>query len=244
MNDTIKMLQNHMSIRKYKNKPVDGKIVDTIVQCAQAAPTSSNFQAYTIIEVRDGEKRKALAEIAGGQQWVIEAPLVMLFCADLNRGGKYYENIDKEVLGNTECFTVAVIDTALAMQKAFIAAQSLGLGGVVVGGIRNDVETVAKLFRLPDMVAPLYLLCLGWPDESPGLKPRLPLDEIRKIDFYDDKDQDALIEKYNSVMGEYYKGRNDSKKQTKWTDHCGQMLMAKPRYNVGLFFRQIGLLKK
>lgn len=244
MNETIKILSNHMSIRKYQDKPVDRDTVDTIIKCAQMAPTSSHFQAYTIIEVKDPEKRKFLAEVAGGQKWVVEAPLVLLFCADLNRGKKYYEGTEKAVFSNTECYTVAVIDASLAMQKAFIAAQSLGLGGVVVGGIRNDVEALSKKFQLPDMVAPLYLLCLGYPDEEPGLKPRLPQEEIHKIDYYDDRNQDQLIDEYNQTVKEYYISRTDGKKQDRWTEHCGTLLMAKTRDDVGVFFRRIGLLEK
>ena len=244
MNETVRLLMNHMSIRKYLDKPVDRDIVNTIVECAQMAPTSSHFQAYTIIEVRDREKKKIVSDIAGGQRWVVEAPLVFLFCADLNRGKKYYENTEEEVFSNTECFTVAVIDASLAMQKAFIAAQSLGLGGVVVGGIRNDVKALSELFRLPDMVAPLYLLCLGYPDENPGLKPRLPQEEIHKIDYYDSSKQDELIEGYNTVIQEYYGKRTDGKSKKRWTEHCGELLMAKTRDDVGVLFRQAGFLKK
>lgn len=244
MNDTIKLLMNHMSIRKYQDKPVNRETADTIVKCAQMAPTSSHFQAYTIIEVQDKEIRKTVSEIAGGQKWVAEAPLVLLFCADLNRGKKYYENTDKEVFGNTECYTVAVIDASLAMQKAFIAAQSLGLGGVVVGGIRNDVKALAEIFRLPEMVAPLFLLCLGYPDETPGLKPRLPKEEVHRIDYYDNSKQAGLIDGYNAVVQEYYRKRTGGKSETSWTEHCGQLLMAKTRDDVGVYFRQFGFLKK
>ena len=244
MNETIKILLNHMSIRKYQDKPVDRETVDIIIECAQMAPTSSHFQAYTIIEVQDQEKKNFLAEVAGGQKWVTEAPLVLLFCADLHRGKKYYEGTDKAVFGNTECYTVAVIDASLAMQKAFIAAQSLGLGGVVVGGIRNDVEALSNKFQLPDMVAPLYLLCLGYPDETPGLKPRLPQEEIHKIDYYNDKKQDQLIGEYNQTVKEYYISRTNGKTQDRWTEHCGRFLMAKTRDDVGVFFRKIGLLGK
>lgn len=244
MNDMIKLLMNHMSIRKYQDKPVDRETVDTIIRCAQMAPTSSHFQAYTIIEVQDREIRKTVSEIAGGQRWVVEAPLVLLFCADLNRGKKYYENTDKEVFSNTESYTVAVIDASLAMQKAFIAAQSLGLGGVVVGGIRNDVKALSEIFRLPEMVAPLYLLCLGYPDETPGLKPRLPQEEVHRIDYYDDRKQAELIDGYNAVVREYYRKRTDGKSETRWTEHCGQLLMAKTRDDVGTWFRKIGFLKK
>lgn len=244
MNETINLLLNHMSIRRYQDKAIDREIVDTIIQCAQMAPTSSHFQAYTIIEVKDQAKKDFLSETAGGQRWVKEAPLVLLFCADLNRGKKYYENTDKEVFSNTECYTVSVVDASLAMQKAFIAAQSLGLGGVVVGGIRNDVEALSREFKLPEMVAPLFLLCLGYPDEVPGVKPRLPQEEIHKVDFYDDSNQKELINEYNNTVSEYYNKRTDGKTKDRWTERCGKLLMAKTRDDVGYFFRKVGLLKK
>ena len=239
MNETINILMNHMSVRKYKDKPVDREIINTIIKCGQMAPTSSHFQAYTIIEVKD-EKKVSLSHIAGGQHWIKEAPLVLLFCADLNRGYKYYEDTDKKVFSNTESYTVAVIDTALVLQKALIAAQSLGLGGVVVGGIRNDVETVSRIFKLPDMVAPICLLCLGYPDENPGLKPRLPQEEIHKIDYYDDSKQDAYINEYNDIIKNYYIRRTNGKEQDTWTLRCGKALMKKTRDDVGYFFRKIG----
>lgn len=244
MNETINLLLNHMSIRKYQDKIIDEETVNTIIKCAQMAPTSSHFQAYTIIEVKDQTKKDFLSEIAGNQRWVKEAPLVLLFCADLNRGKKYFEGIDKEVFSNTECYTVAVVDTSLAMQKALIAAQSLGLGGVVVGGIRNDVEALSKEFKLPDMVAPLNLLCFGYPDEVPGIKPRLPQEEIHKTDYYDDSKQDKLINEFNDTVSEYYFKRTEGKTLDRWTERCGKVLMAKTRDEVGCYFRKIGLLKK
>lgn len=244
MNQTVELLLNHMSIRKYKDKPVDRETVNTIVKCAQMAPTSSHFQAYTIIEVRDRAKRYFLAETAGGQKWVIEAPLVLLFCADLHRGRKYYEGTDPEVFSNTECYTVAVVDAALAAQKALIAAQSMGMGGVVVGGIRNDIEGVAKEFKLPELVAPLFVLCLGYPDEVPGLKPRLPQEEVHKTDFYDESRQNELIEQYNQEVKDYYVKRTGGKITDRWTERCGRMLMAKTRDEVGYFLRKVGFLKK
>lgn len=244
MNETIKMLLNHTSIRKYQDRTIDRETVDIIIQCAQMAPTSSHYQAYTIIEVRDPSKKEVLFEISGGQQWIKAAPLVLLFCADLHRGSKFYKGVDKEVFSNTECYTVAVVDASLAMQKAFIAAQSMGLGGVVVGGIRNNVGKISKTFKLPDMVAPLYLLCLGYPDDTPELKPRLPIDEICKVDFYDESQQERLIVEYDEVVKKYYTDRTKGKITETWTERCGKMLMDKTRDDVGIFFRKIGLLKK
>lgn len=240
----INLLKNHMSIRKYQDKAVDRNTVNTIIQCAQMAPTSSHFQAYTIIEVQDPSKREFLSEAAGGQRWVKEAPLVLLFCSDLHRGRKYYDGINYDVFSNTESYTVGVVDTALAMGKALITAQSLGLGGVVVGGIRNDVEGIWNKFGLPEMVTPLFLLCLGYPDENPGIKPRLPQEEIHKIDFYDDRNQDNLIKQYNDDVSQYYIKRTDGKTNDTWSLRCGNALMAKTRYEFGDFVRKIGLLLK
>lgn len=244
MNETIDLLLNHMSIRRYKDKPVERKTVNTIIRCAQMAPTSSHFQAYTIIEIQDKIKREFLSKVAGDQRWVKEAPLVFLFCADLHRCKEYFEETDPEVFSNTESYTVAVIDATLAMQKGFIAAQSLGLGGVVVGGIRNNVEAVAKEFELPELVFPLYALCLGYPDEVPGLKPRFPQEEIHNIDFYDESKRNELITQYNKEIKDYYIERTNGKIQDRWTQRCGRMLMAKTRDDVGYFVRKMGFLKR
>lgn len=180
MNETVEIMLNQRSIRKYKDKEVSEETVDTIISCAQMAPTSSHLQQYTRIEVKDHRKRKFLAEVAGGQNWVVEAPLVLLFCADLNRGKKYFDVSEKELFSNTESYTVAVVDTSLAMENAFVAAESMGLGGVAVGGIRNDVEA-------------------------------LPKEEIHKVDFYDDSNQDENIEMFNATVKEYYINRTNGK---------------------------------
>lgn len=244
MNQMVDLIKNHMSIRKYQERLIDRDTVNTIIQCAQTASTSSHFQAYTIIEVQDKIKREMLSEIGGGQDWVIEAPLVLLFCGDLYRGNKYFEHIDKKILSNTECFTVAVIDAALAAQNAMLSAESMGLGGVIVGGIRNNVEMIHKEFKLPEMVFPLFAICLGYPDQIPGIKPRLPQEEIHKINFYDRSKGDELIAQYNDTVTKYYDERTQGAARDRWTERCGRLLMAKPRYEVGHLFRKIGLLKE
>lgn len=244
MSTTIEILMNHMSIRKYKDIPIDEETKKLIIHCGQMAPTSSHYQTYTIIEVKDKKKKDTLFEISGGQQWIKDAPLVLLFCADLNRSKKYFDNIDESVLSNTESYTIAVVDTALVLQKSFIAAQSLGLGGVIVGGIRNNVERLSKEFELPNLVAPICLLCLGYPDEEPGIKPRLPQEEIYKVDFYDDSEQHKFIDSYNETIKKYYIERTNGKSDDTWSKRSGERLMAKSRESVGTFFRKIGFLKR
>jgi len=116
----------------------------------------------------------------------------------------------------------------------------MGLGGVVVGGIRNDVKTICERLKLPPKVAPLFLLCLGYPDETVGLKPRLPVEAVCHIDGYNN-DQDASIHVYNEQVRQYYLERSGGKISEDWSQRCGRLLMAKTRYEVGNVFREKGL---
>jgi len=244
MNKVTEQILAHTSVRKFSQDSIDEKTVETVVRCAQMASTSSHFQAYTIIRVCDQDKKDFLAEAAGGQNWVKTAPLVLLFCADLRRAADYFEGVSEETVSNTEFYTVSVIDAALAAQNAFIAAESMGLGGVIVGGIRNDVAGVSEVFDLPDLVAPLFLLCLGYPGQQPDLKPRLPIGEILKRDYYDTSSTEENIKGYDLEMKEYYSRRTGGKADYTWTQHCGRMLAAKTRDEVGAFFREKGFLNK
>ena len=244
MNETVNLILNHTSKRKFTEQKPTREMVDAIVRCAQMASTSSHFQAYTIIEVQDPAKREVLKECSGGQKWTVTAPLVLLFCADLHRSEKYFDGIDKDVLNNTECYTVAVIDAALAAQNAITAAESMGMGGVVVGGIRNDVQKLIDTFQLPVKVAPLFALCLGYPGEEPGYKPRLPQEVVHKIDTYTEDGNDELVAAYNAEVKEYYINRGDGKCEDTWVEHCNKLMMAKTRDEVGVIFREHGFLKR
>ena len=114
MNNVINLLLNHVSVRNYKNKPIHEDVTNTIIRCAQSAPTSSYIQSYSIIEVKSIGKRNVLFEVSGGQEWIRKAPLVLLFCGDLNRGYKYFEQVDEDVFRNTELFIVGTIDASLS----------------------------------------------------------------------------------------------------------------------------------
>lgn len=243
-NALIDILMNHRSIRSFKDKGVDEETINTIIQCGQMAPTSNNLQAYTIIDIKDDKKKEELAQISGGQKWVVEAPLVLLFCADFYRIKKYCNMENTDILANAELYTTAVVDTALAAQKSLIAAQALGLGGVIVGGIKNNTERVHSMFQLPDLVSPLFLLCLGYPDKDPGLKPRFPKEIVYKIDNYDTRKDDELVNEYNETMKEYYRERTNGKSTSNWSEKCSRALSFMPRDEVDSFLRSIGFLKK
>lgn len=243
-NPMIDTLLGHVSVRKFSDRPVAAETLHTIVQCAQMAPTSCFYQAYTIIQVDDRQKREALRRISGEQAYLCQAPLVLLFCADLHRGVTHYEGVDPQVVENTEYYTVAVIDGALAAQKALVAAQALGLGGVMVGGIRNDLKAVGELFELPKLVIPLFAMCLGYPDDAPAQKPRLPLASVLKQDCYSVGEDAALLAQYNAEIAAYYSERTGGKETDSWAKRCGDSMMQQTRDSVGAFAKNAGLLRR
>lgn len=240
MNQTIECLTAHRSIRKYKDLPVSEQVIEQIISAAQWSSTSSHFQAYTIINVQDKTKREIIAQAAGGQKWVMQAPLFLVFCADLHRAKKYWLNKQDRVFSNNEFFIIATVDATLAAQQAFVAAESLGLGGVYVGGIRNNLQMVSEALNLPNLVYPVFGICLGYPDDNPGPKPRLPMQAVYKVDSYDESGDAELIAVYNQQIKEYYLERTGGTTDESWSERCGRLMMEKTRDNLGLFLKEKG----
>lgn len=242
MNETIKLLLSHSSCRSFLDKPVPEEVAEAIIKCAQRAPTSSYLQAYTIIRVEDKEKRKLLAEYAGGQEWVEKAGLVLLFCADLHRLEVMLDVRDKNVLHNTELYTVAVTDAALASSRALVAAQAMGLGGVFVGGVRNETEKMAELFELPQMVFPMYVVCMGYPDKIPPQRPRMAAKMISAVDGYPDITGPEQLTDYEKEVSEYFLDITNGRSGRGWIARAEHAISVKPRYGVGDFLHKAGFM--
>lgn len=107
---------------------------------------------------------------------------------------------------------LGVVDTAMMAQNALTAAESLGLGGVYIGGLRNNIEAVTELLKLPRHVLPLFGLCLGWPADNPDLKPRLPASILVHENSYQPLDKDALAQ-YDEQLAEYYLTRGSNNRR-------------------------------
>jgi len=218
MNATIDLMKAHRSIRKFSDREVDEKTLKGIVSAAQCAATSHFVQAYTVIRVRDREKRKAIADLAGPQVWVEQAPVFLVFCADLNRLESACRLHDTTMeKGWAEQFVTATVDTALLAQNVLLAAESEGLGGVFIGGIRNDPQTVCELLEIPDQVYPVFGMCLGYPAHDPPPKPRLPVEAVLFDDRYPQQHDSAMLDEYDRVTNHYYLNRNSNLRDETWT---------------------------
>lgn len=221
----LSLLSGHRSIRKFTQEPIDEELLRLIIRSGFASATSSNLQGTTVIRVRNPETRASIAELAGGQSYVENAAAFFVWCADLHRsavacqigGGDFSA-------GMTEHFIIAATDCAIAAQSAVVAAESEGLGVCYIGGIRNDPAKMTELLALPEQVVPLFGMCLGWPDQDPALKPRLPLSVTLKEEVYDEGNDADGIAAYDEQMREYYRARTNGKVERTWTSDMSALL--------------------
>jgi len=245
MNSTIELLNAHRSIRKFTAEPIEQDTLNTLIKAGQAAATSSFIQACTVIQVSAGDRRDALAEMAGNQQYVSSAPVFLVFCADMKRHQLACGMHDAEMQsGFTEQFLTASLDCALFAQNVMVAAESLGLGGVYIGGLRNKIEAVSELLELPELVYPVFGLCLGHPDQNPEVKPRLPLDVVLKQDRYDDSQDAERIAAYDENVREYYRTRTGGNKEMSWSEQISGMLVKEARPHMLPFLNKKGFIKR
>ncbi|RRJ63613.1 oxygen-insensitive NADPH nitroreductase [Paenibacillus oralis] len=242
-NETISLLMAHRSIRKFSRQPVSREQVETIVAAGQMASTSSNVQAYTVIAVNDPERKKTLAALCGNQAYVEQCPVFLVWCGDLSRLKHTAERhlpAQETYEGAVENFIVATVDAALAAQNAAVAAESLGLGIVYIGGIRNQSAKVAELLGLPDLVYPLFGMCLGVPDQEPGQRPRLPQEAVLHWNGYDVSREEEHVAAYDETMSKYLRERTGGAKDTPWSVLMAEKLAQPSRLHLREFLRERG----
>jgi len=209
VSETIDLLNNRISIRKYKDDPVPEDLVAQILNAAFRAPTSSNIQSYSVIVVNDPDTRKKLAVVTDGQQHVIEAPVFLAFCADLTRIEHVMAKRGHTIVDNNlEIGLVSSIDASLVGMAAYMAAESVGLKGVMIGAVRNDAAATAAILGLPDQVYCVFGLCLGWPDEAPPKKPRMDYATMvhyeRHGTLRDNRDMAQTLDAYDADLAQHY----------------------------------------
>ncbi len=245
MNEVIRLLQSHRSVRKFTDQAITQDVLEELIKCGQSAATSSFIQACTVIQVEDKDAREQLVEYAGGQVYVASAARFLVFCADMKRHQLACDMHQADMLkGYTEQFITATVDCALFAQNVLTAAESMGIEGVYIGGIRNQIQAVTELLALPDLVYPVFGMCLGYPAQDPEVKPRLPLAVVLKKNRYDDSDDTASIAAYDEQVREYYRMRTGGSKDTAWSEQISDMLVKEARPHMLDYLKSRGYLLK
>ena len=249
MNAVIELLNNHRSIRRFADRPINEELLHEIVAAGQMASTSSYIQAVSVVRVTGETARSAFAELAGNQAYIESAAEFLVFCADLHRNrvraAQNSGSADELDYGWTEQFIAATVDVALFAQNVAIAAESEGLGCCFIGGIRNDPEQVTTLLELPELVYPVFGMCLGYPEQNPECKPRLPLKAVLHQDQYQSADiMQSLLDEYDTNVKQYYLRRTKGKLDFTWSEQMAKQAHTQKRPFMEKYVKKQGFMNK
>jgi len=207
-NAVLDQLLGHRSVRAYLPRALPPGTLEALVAAAQSASTSSNLQAWSLVAVEDPARLARLSALVANQAHVRDAPLFLVWLADLARLESTAESFGEvaEGLQFLEALLVGVVDAALAAQNAVVALESLGLATVYIGAIRNRPEDVAAELGLPPGVFAVFGMCVGYEDPArpAQVKPRLPQGAVLHREQYALDTQRPLVRDYDAVMAQFW----------------------------------------
>ena len=206
-NATIETLLNRRSIRKFKDEPIDDDATATLETVAQHAASSQFLNDWSAIRVSDPAIKARLAEI-GNQPYIATAPLLYVFVIDEHRNAHIAQRkgidptSDEFHLKYSYRFTQAQDDAVLALHAMETAAYSLGLGGVILGSLLNDIPALIDLLNLPEYT---------YPADDDGMLEQLPDFDNKVHQYYDlrqtDRPVDAFSDQIASVSRQGVSGK-------------------------------------
>lgn len=196
---TKEAIELRRSIRKYKTKDVSDEIIYELIDSARLAPSGCNSQPWRFKIVRDAETKKQLEVAAHNQKFVSDAPVVLVCCLDVKgyldgtvSGLQDLEAnnvIDKQIYATLiehaadsrkqraeDVISRTSFNVAIAIEHIVLRALDFGLGTCWVRLV--DGRQVRKIFDWDENISVIALLPIGYPDEDPAPRKRLPLENI------------------------------------------------------------------
>ena len=192
------VINNHRSIRKYKPDPVPEEVLSEILEAGIRASSSGNMQTYSIIVTRDPALRQASYAPHMEQNMVLDAPVLLTFCADFHRMRRWLRISDApDSFDNFMSFMIAAIDATLVSENVALAAEAKGLGICYMGSTLANCDQIGRILKLPQNVIPVVGFSLGYPDEDPAPRDRLPLSGLVHQETYRDYSDDDIRKIYH-----------------------------------------------
>lgn len=217
------ILIDRRSIRRYERKAVEPAHFAFICDAIRHTPTSYNGQQFSVVAVTNQDVKLKLYDIIQQKQ-VKTCAVFFVFCMDFHQlelaaqaKGVEFPDFQNTLNG----YTVGVVDATLAMHQAVVAAESLGMGTCCIGYARTaDPIQTADILRLPNKTAIVCGLAVGYPAETPDLKPKRPVGITVFENHYgsDDVITKELIS-YDTEVSRYNRERAGDQTANDWAAH-------------------------
>jgi len=210
----LDILNNHRSIRQYTDQSIAPELMNQLLKAACRSSNTGNMQAYSVVVTTDDAIKQQLSPAHFYQPMMVQAPVVLTFCADYNRFTKWCEQRQANPgYDNFQSFMATAVDTLLAAQTFAIAAESVGLGICYLGTTTYNAREIIDTLKLPKLVVPITTITVGYPALMPEQTDRLPLEAVVHHETYHDftpADIDRLYaEKENSTFYKEFVAENN-----------------------------------
>lgn len=174
--DLPRLLMAHRSIRNYQDRPVESELIDRVLEESfQGSSSSGNLNMVSVIKTFDTERKAHLYKLHFEQPMVLQAPLVLTFCADSFRTRQWLAQRGARLnFGNFISWHVAAFDAIILAQTSALALENLGMGICYMGTTLHSMAEIAQYLECPDHCLPVTSIVVGWPAEEPAQRDRLP----------------------------------------------------------------------
>lgn len=179
----MKEIIERRSIRHFKDRPVEGELVEKLLESARLAPSGSNTQPWNFIVVRNREMIEKLAWATHRQKWLAKAPLLLVCVADSKR--RFQDEVFRPVddYSTLPELKMMIRDSAIAMEHVSLEAVHLGLG--TCWACWFEQKDVRPILHVPEDHYVVGLIAVGYPDESPEPRPRKSMEDMVRYEMWD-----------------------------------------------------------
>lgn len=244
-NSTLKLLNDHKSIRAFTDQEVTDEMVETILTAAVAGPNINNYQPVTFIEITD-QALKAEITAQVGMSYIETAMRYFVVTVDFNKDliglSPELREIAEEKLASYAMLEGGIVSAGVALGRAQVAAESLGLGSVTMAGALRAFELYEEKLQLPKLVKAVMGFSIGYPADNPGIKPKLPINGVLMTDHYKQQQMVYAVKVYDKTMVKYYAKRGI---ESSWIGNNTKMFTRKQDYTkLGEYPKQKGFSLK
>lgn len=242
--DNIKeFFETRTSIRRYEREPITGEQMEVICAAIRNTPTSYNGQQFSVIDISDQDIKLKLYELTNQKQ-IKTCAHFMVFCADYHKimSLAAAKGIDTPPFHHTlDGVMIGVIDAALAMQNAAIAARMQGLGSCCVGYTRTaNPRKIAELLELPRGVFVVCGLAIGVPREHPDIKPKQPKSTVIHANRYNTEGMVEALTEYDKTVTAYNRTRSGTTTTNDWCAHIVDYYREAMKYKIKEYIMEQG----